>query len=358
MNAPLARIAQESIAGQLRAARKAARLSRLDLARLTGLSAETIAAMEKSGAGQVSTLVTLLDRLGCGIADQPIEMPLGDWLRLLRQTRCMGQRQAARLAGITQPTIGVLERSKGQIASLSKLLAAYDVPLRLTAAEMLPSPPTLGRRITSIDQFELYEGDCRERIKALIAEGRKVDTIIADAPYEADTLGLAWDRSGLAFDTRLWKLCREVMKPGAHLLVFGWPKTVHRVTSAIEDAGFEIRDPIAWLYSSGMPVGSKDVSRALDKRLGAIREVTGHQPPAGIKSSGASERQGLAGAYQTSQFTGERRDTPVTDEARQWVGFKTRLRPGREDIIVARKPLSEFERRSKHPRARNRSAQH
>jgi DNA modification methylase len=95
-----------------------------------------------------------------------------------------------------------------------------------------------------------------------------IDSIVTDPPYELGFMGKKWDSSGIAYSVELWQQCLRVLKPGGHLLSFGGTRTYHRVAVAIEDAGFELRDSIAWLYGSGFPK-SLDVSKAIDK-LGGI----------------------------------------------------------------------------------------
>ena len=94
-----------------------------------------------------------------------------------------------------------------------------------------------------------------------------VDSIVTDPPYELGFMGKKWDSSGIAYSVQLWTECLRVLKPGGHLLSFGGTRTYHRVAVAIEDAGFEIRDNMAWLYGSGFPK-SLDVSKAIDKGSG------------------------------------------------------------------------------------------
>jgi DNA modification methylase len=91
-----------------------------------------------------------------------------------------------------------------------------------------------------------------------------VDSIVTDPPYELGFMGKKWDSSGIAYSVELWQQCLRVLKPGGHLLSFGGTRTWHRVAVGIEDAGFEIRDSMAWLYGSGFPK-SLDVSKAIDK---------------------------------------------------------------------------------------------
>ena len=104
-------------------------------------------------------------------------------------------------------------------------------------------------------------GDCREVMPLLDT----VHAIICDPPYELGFMGKAWDKSGIANDVKMWAECLRVLRPGGHLLSFGGSRTYHRMACAIEDAGFEIRDQIMWLYGSGFPK-SLNVSKAIDKR--------------------------------------------------------------------------------------------
>ena len=109
----------------------------------------------------------------------------------------------------------------------------------------------------------ILHGDCRQTLRTLAA--CSVDSIVTDPPYELGFMGKHWDASGIAYDIDLWRECLRVLKPGGHLLAFGGTRTYHRMAVAIEDAGFEVRDSIHWLYGSGFPK-SLDVSKAIDKQ--------------------------------------------------------------------------------------------
>ncbi|QZD96942.1 DNA methylase [Mycobacterium phage Thresher] len=176
----------------------------------------------------------------------------------------------------------------------------------------------------------IHLGDCRDILAEL--EDASVDSIVTDPPYELGFMGKKWDGSGIAFDVEMWEQCLRVLKPGGHLLAFGGSRTWHRLTVAIEDAGFEIRDSIAWLYGSGFPK-SLDVSKAIDKAAGAEREVIGTRR-AGITPSGGLVRNGVTEADKQRLVT-----APATDAARQWEGWGTALKPSFEPVVVARKPL-------------------
>jgi DNA modification methylase len=103
-----------------------------------------------------------------------------------------------------------------------------------------------------MNRYELHHGDNRAVLKTF--EDNSVDSIVCDPPYELGFMGKRWDASGIAYDTTLWTECLRVLKPGGHLIAFGGTRTYHRMTVAIEDAGFEIRDSILyWGYGSGFP---------------------------------------------------------------------------------------------------------
>ena len=100
-------------------------------------------------------------------------------------------------------------------------------------------------------KYHLILGDCRDKLKTL--PGNSIDSVVTDPPYELGFMGKGWDKSGIAYDVNVWREVLRVLKPGGHLLAFGGTRTHHRMTCAIEDAGFEIRDELDWLYSTGFP---------------------------------------------------------------------------------------------------------
>lgn len=123
-----------------------------------------------------------------------------------------------------------------------------------------------------MSNVDLRLGDCRDILTEL--EDASVDSIVTDPPYELGFMGKKWDGSGIAFDVEMWEQCLRVLKPGGHLLAFGGSRTWHRLTVAIEDAGFEIRDSIAWLYGSGFPKSAsiyKQTIKTLEERYGPAR---------------------------------------------------------------------------------------
>ena len=100
-------------------------------------------------------------------------------------------------------------------------------------------------------KIELIQGDCLEKMKDIPNDS--IDAIVSDPPYELGFMGKKWDNTGIAYNIDLWKECLRVLKPGGHLLAFGGTRTYHRMAVAIEDAGFEVRDMLEWIYSSGFP---------------------------------------------------------------------------------------------------------
>jgi DNA modification methylase len=113
--------------------------------------------------------------------------------------------------------------------------------------------------------IELLHGDCRDVLRTLA--DNSIDSIVTDPPYELGFMGKSWDASGVAYDVTVWQECLRVLKPGGHLLSFGGSRTYHRMACAIEDAGFQIRDQIMWVYGSGFPK-SHNISKGIDKQNG------------------------------------------------------------------------------------------
>ena len=124
------------------------------------------------------------------------------------------------------------------------------------------------------EQVTLYLGDCRDILATL--PDASVDAVITDPPYELGFMGKAWDSTGIAYNVDMWRQCWRILKPGGHLLAFGATRTYHRMTVAIEDAGFEIRDSLHWIYGSGFPKG-QDIAKSIDRRRDdsdGVRQVT------------------------------------------------------------------------------------
>lgn len=170
--------------------------------------------------------------------------------------------------------------------------------------------------------MELLLGNCLDRLKDL--EDNSVDAIVTDPPYGLSFMGKKWDYDVPSVE--IWKECLRVLKPGGYLLSFAGTRTQHRMAVNIEDAGFEIRDMIAWVYGSGFPK-SLNIGKAVDKLQGNEREVVGN--------NGVNRK---AGGTFVSDNEGVREYTKGTSD---WEGWGTALKPALEPITVARKPLGE-----------------
>ena len=193
-------------------------------------------------------------------------------------------------------------------------------------------------------------------MKKLQREKIMVDAIVTDPPYHLTSIverfgkdgsapaqfgtdgafkrastgfmGKEWDGGDIAFDPMTWSLCLGLLKPGGHLIAFSASRNYHRMAVAIEDAGFEIRDQIMWLYGSGFPK-SLNIGKVMDKRLGNEREVIGTK----ITNVGMQGNN-----YKRGSESGE---VEVTKGNSEYEGWGTALKPAHEPIVLARKPLSE-----------------
>ena len=219
----------------------------------------------------------------------------------------------------------------------------------------------------------LHHGDCLDVLRTL--PDASVDSVVTDPPYGLEFMGKEWDApwkqgadvhaearnrraeemgdenkrryiasavnkyaAGLPFQQwcEMWATeCLRVLKPGGHLLAFGGTRTWHRLACAVEDAGFEVRDSIAWMYGSGFPK-SLDVSKAIDKAAGAERETTSARTVAADRWTS----EGRA-ALDRGESSYSLHDTaPATPDAERWQGWGTALKPAFEPVVVARKPLA------------------
>lgn len=128
-------------------------------------------------------------------------------------------------------------------------------------------------------KLELIHGDCLEKLKTI--EDNSVDAVVTDPPYGLSFMGKKWDYD--VPSQEIWEECLRVLKPGGYLLAFAGTRTQHRMAVRIEDAGFEIRDMIAWVYGSGFPK-SLNIGKAVDKLQGNEREVVGVSEGKGYSS--------------------------------------------------------------------------
>ena len=203
--------------------------------------------------------------------------------------------------------------------------------------------------------IRLHNHDCLEVLKMMIEDEVFVDSIVTDPPYHLTStverfgkegsaapkdkdglynridrgfMGQEWDGGDIAFRKETWELCFKILKPGGHLLAFSGSRTYHRMAVAIEDAGFDIRDQIMWLYGSGFPK-SHNIGKAVDKKLGNEREVIGKGKP--MSSLGVMHDDNW-------QSDSEYNETKGNSE---YEGWGTALKPAHEPLVLARKPLSE-----------------
>jgi site-specific DNA-methyltransferase (adenine-specific) len=169
-----------------------------------------------------------------------------------------------------------------------------------------------------------------------------IDAIVTDPPYGLAFMGKKWDYD--VPSEEIWRECLRVLKPGGHLLAFAGTRTQHRMAVRIEDAGFEIRDMIAWVYGSGFPK-SHDISKAIDKAAGAEREDDPHQKRKTKQRNALSDGCAavICGVCNKSRNGTSCKcplPAPATEAARQWQGWGTALKPALEPITVARKPFT------------------
>ncbi len=182
---------------------------------------------------------------------------------------------------------------------------------------------------------EVVEAECLAHLRGM--PDACADAVVTDPPYGLAFMSAEWDsfadgRGYGAFMEDVFRELLRVCRPGAHMLCFGGTRTHHRLMCAMEDAGWEIRDCLMWVYGSGMP-HSLDVSKAIDKAVGAERRVVGHKR-AGDKRGGNYHGASDRGVTLTLDVT-----EAATDEARFWEGWGTALKPAWEPVALARKPL-------------------
>lgn len=163
------------------------------------------------------------------------------------------------------------------------------------------------------------------------------DALACDPPYGFSFMNKAWDYDVPSVET--WAECLRVLKPGAPLVAFGGSRTYHRLACGVEDAGFELRDCLMWLYAKGFPK-SQNISLTIDKAAGATREVVGTRV---LTGNAAVSLKDKGGTYGVQVGTVPPKEVPVTapatDLAKAWDGYGTALKPGHEPIVLARRPL-------------------
>lgn len=183
-----------------------------------------------------------------------------------------------------------------------------------------------------------YLGDCLEVMDKLEADS--IDAIITDPPYELNFMGKGWDNAGVSFNKETWVKCLRLLKPGGYLLTFGGSRTFHRIACAIEDAGFEIRDTIMWIYGSGFPK-SMNISKGIEdkNKYGKANTIAKRKVEQNSDGKEYKVIQTNNGAMGEKKIVNRREYKPVDSSAKQWSGWGTCLKPAFEPIIVARKPF-------------------
>ena len=183
--------------------------------------------------------------------------------------------------------------------------------------------------------INLYLGDNLKTLKNL--PDNSVDSIVTDPPYGLSFMNKKWDYDVPSVE--LWKECYRVLKHGGHVLSFGGTKTYHRMVVNIEDAGFEIRDQIMWLYGSGFPK-SLNIGKAIDKLEGNERDIIGiSNNGSGVSNIKLNNHE--KGDTGIGYMDGSGKIFTLTQGESEWEGWGTALKPANEPICVARKPLSE-----------------
>jgi len=179
---------------------------------------------------------------------------------------------------------------------------------------------------------EIIHGDCLNEMHDLPEDS--VDSVVTDPPYGLSFMGRSWDqfkpKEYQKFSNKWGEEALRALKPGGYLLAFSGTRTYHRMVCGLEDAGFEIKDQIDWLYGSGFPK-SHDISKAIDNHFDEGREIVGESP---------NSRDGYEGR-EDEDYSHAKKITvtkPATSEARKWNGYGTALKPAHELIVLAQKP--------------------
>lgn len=178
------------------------------------------------------------------------------------------------------------------------------------------------------DTYKLYEGNMLDLEQVI--KSNSIGAIVCDPPYELNFMGKQRDNSGIAFKKETWEHCFKVLKPGGYLLAFGGTRTYHRIACAIEDAGFEIRDCIMYLYGSGFPK-SQNVGAMIDKKNG-IKSID-----TGIPNPNARPNSTKENTLYKSGTVGKNFNIKIAQN--KFAGYGTCLKPAYEPIIMARKPF-------------------
>lgn len=326
---------------------------------MAGIGRVTLANLE-AGRGSVAALVVVLKFLEHRFSDQPSATELGDWLARIRKSAGLSQERLSSEAGIAKFALVRVERNHGNVATLVAAMDALGVVMSLIEIEAVPPPmPAPSAR--------LLHGDCRDRMRGFAEEGLLFDAIVTDPPYHLASIsrrfgparaaaliggepgslnpyrsmasgfmGQQWDGGDIAFDAETWRAAFNTLKPGGYLVAFGGTRTFHRLAVAIEDAGFEIRDTIMWVFGSGFPK-SHNVGRGIEGLKRGSARYSGRKMPS---EQGSLPPGKLMREMANHKWTG-RAVRVEGQDARQWQGHGTALKPGYEPILIARKPIYE-----------------
>lgn len=341
-------------------ARKLRKLTQRSLASKASMSRVSLANLE-AGRGSLSTLVAVLKSLEHRFADQPVDVELGPWIAGLRKSLGLSQDRLCVQAGISKPAVIRIERGDGNVTTLVAAMDALGLSVSLADVAIETTPPPY-----SAPTARLFHGECRRHMRDFARQGLLFDAVICDPPYHLSIarrfggkraaalkggepgsdnpyrtmatgfLGQVWDGGGIAFDAETWRAAYAVLKPGGHLIAFGGPRTFHRLAVAIEDAGFEIRDTIMWVFGSGFPK-SHHVGRAIEGMKQGSARFSGRTMDA---DSEVSRPGALLEEMASGNWSG-RRVRIQDEEALRWEGHGTALKPAFEPILIARKPISE-----------------
>ena len=188
--------------------------------------------------------------------------------------------------------------------------------------------------------YKILHSDCISALKKM--KQNSIDSVVTDPPYELGFMGKSWDATQIAFSVEMWVEVLRVLKPGGHLLAFSHTRTYHRMVVAIEDAGFEIRDQIMWVYGSGFPK-SHNIGKNIEKiNVGGIKNLKKIGVKKGIKVETGTQGYSYSKEYVAGKSMGGKQingDIPVYEINNDWEGWGTALKPAHEPIVLARKPL-------------------
>ena len=184
-------------------------------------------------------------------------------------------------------------------------------------------------------KYQILQGDNRDTLKTIA--DNSIDAIVTDPPYGIDFLGKSWDANTGALET--YQECLRVLKPGGHILAFSAARTYHHLAVTLEQAGFEIRDQIMWIYSSGFPK-SQDIGKSIQRSLGVKEYEEVEVDTTKNSGFGMTDHAKVRAGEEWSTPAATVKKVIATDpEAKAWSGWGTALKPAHEPIALARKPI-------------------